>query len=487
MGLTMSLAETCWWTFVRTVLICLIAWPVCVAIERWLRRLPDGRRTLAFIILLAPFLFPELLVGYAFRSFALPSARRAEWLCAILLFLRVVPVGVVTLLASPGALIDSAAIHCRWLFIQANPQMLNHWKHLAACYWSGPIRRALPALGLIGLVAFQEFELAALLQSASWTDWFITAQRTGLDPTEMLQKAVWPILLQLPLLMGASFWLNRKKDHDSGRTELTPKFVSPWIKTFAVTYLGLALLGGCLVPLGVVAWNVPSGLQLLVRQPVQWTGLGREILIASAISLCAGITTWFAGLAWTDGPRTVSCWSLSRQGLLLPGLIGSLLLGLFAVGLFQQPWLRRFYDTPIPWFSVLIVWLLPRAVLLRFWLNSLTRTEAVHLAEMLSNPIHRSASYRHARHNIRSGELLFRLRDQPRLLGMGLLCYWAYLDLSSAYLLAPSGMSSGLVRLYNFMHFGRSAALSAESLVFFGTPLLAVLAIVQVLRRTGCH
>ena len=65
---------------------------------------------------------------------------------------------------------------------------------------------------------------------------------------------------------------------------------------------------------------------------------------------------------------------------------------------------------------------------------------------------------------------------------MGLLCYWAYLDLSTAYMLAPSEMSSGLVRLYNFMHFGRSAALSAEAFVFFGTPVLATYLMVRIIR-----
>ena len=72
----------------------------------------------------------------------------------------------------------------------------------------------------------------------------------------------------------------------------------------------------------------------------------------------------------------------------------------------------------------------------------------------------------------RRSSLLWHLRDQPQFLAMSLLWYWAYCDLPSAYMLAPSGMASGLVRLYNFMHFGRSAALSAEALVFFGIPVV---------------
>ena len=56
-------------------------------------------------------------------------------------------------------------------------------------------------------------------------------------------------------------------------------------------------------------------------------------------------------------------------------------------------------------------------------------------------------------------------------LGCGVLCYWAYCDLPTAYLLAPTGMASGLVRLYNFMHFGHSAAMSMEAAIVMLLPL----------------
>ena len=87
----MSLASACLWTLARTLVICLVAWPVCAAVERWLRGLSDGRRSVALIGLLAPFCFPELLVGYAFRDLALFHPRWAELLCSGLLFVRDVP------------------------------------------------------------------------------------------------------------------------------------------------------------------------------------------------------------------------------------------------------------------------------------------------------------------------------------------------------------------------------------------------------------
>ncbi|MEK6260857.1 MAG: hypothetical protein AABP62_19835, partial [Planctomycetota bacterium] len=179
--------------------------------------------------------------------------------------------------------------------------------------------------------------------------------------------------------------------------------------------------------------------------------------------------------------------------LLLPGLLGSLLLSLGAVALFQISWLRPLYDTPLPWVLALTLWLLPRAAVLQLWLDATRPSEAVHLAEMLGGRRAEGGGRKDgAKQGVipscpsplgpRPSALLWRLRDQPQFLAISLLCYWAYCDLPTAYLLAPTGMASGLVRLYNFMHFGRSAALSAEACLFFVAPLVSVGIVLLVVR-----
>ena len=178
--------------------------------------------------------------------------------------------------------------------------------------------------------------------------------------------------------------------------------------------------------------------------------------------------------------------------LLLPGLLGSLLLSLSVVALFQVSWLRPLYDTPLPWVLALTVWLLPRAAVLQLWLDATRPSEAVHLAEMLrgrednaKDKTRAASGLRPSSFNPHSSSLLWRLRDQPQFLAMSLLCYWAYCDLPTAYLLAPTGMASGLVRLYNFMHFGRSAALSAEACLFFVAPLVGTAGSLLAVRWWG--
>ncbi len=535
----MSLVSACLWTLARTLVICLVAWPICVAVERWLRSLSEVRRSVALIGLLAPLCFPELLVGYALRDTAMDHPRWferlvrflisdwpegatnrsglvrtiwAELLCGGLLFVRVIPVGVVGLLAAPVGNLDAAAMHCRWLLVRGRGRSAREWLELWRCYWHGRVLRALPALGLMGIVAFQEFELAALLMTTSWTDWFVAAERVGLSRSEMLRQTSWPLLMQLPVLLAIVWWMRRTavrwRGETANETEAVAgsrsKRVTSW---FASGYITVALVVGCLIPLSLIGWRTVEGLSLLLRQRTQQMGLAREIAISTAVALCAGLTAWAIcrwivlasptrerepRVAWLRGPR-------SRAGLvrsvilLLPGLLGSLLLSLGMVALFQFSWLRPLYDTPLPWVLALTLWLLPRAAVLQLWVEATRPSEAVHLAEMLAGQRAKGQGTRDKPKDPASvlcpsslgpcpSALLWRLRDQPQFLAISLLCYWAYCDLPTAYLLAPTGMASGLVRLYNFMHFGRSAALSVEAGLFFAAPLVGVGFVLLVVR-----
>ncbi len=529
----MSLASACLWTLARTLVICLVAWPVCAAIENWLRGLSDARRSVAIIGLLAPFCFPELLVGYAFRDLAMFHPQWAELLCSGLLFVRVVPVGAVALLMAPPPECDAAAIHCqrmlRRMGTPARPSLSDQLEpqttgdgqqftrttltgksarptsqrlELAMCYWHGPISRTLPALGLIAVVAFQEFELAALLMTTSWTDWFVAAERVGLDRREMLRQTAWPLLMQLPVLVGVVGWLGHvgwtprpSVSRVEGRTDEASILRGKWrlVPWLARAYVALALIVGGVAPLSLIGWRTMDGLSLLARQRTQQMGLLREVAISMAVSVCAGLTAWAICRQVMRRSKSVGVsWSIAA-GALLPGLLGSLLLSLGAVALFQVSWLRPVYDTPLPWVLALTVWLLPRAAVLQLWLDAVRPSEAVHLAEMLEGRRDEGRGTSDGAGQAvlpacpsslspRPSTLLWRLRDQPQFLAMSLLCYWAYCDLPTAYLLAPTGMAPGLVRLYNFMHFGRSAALSAEACLFFGGPLVVVAGAMLVAR-----
>jgi hypothetical protein len=311
-------------------------------------------------------------------------------------------------------------------------------------------------------VAFQEFELAALLQTVSWTDWFVYAARLGTDRNEMFQKALWPLLWQAPLLVGVLLWMRADPGQSAQSESRDSAKTSRIVVSLAVICVVISLAIGFLAPLGLIGWRSVEGLAMLFRQGPQLRGLLNQMASSGAIAVCAGLSAW----ALSSRLKGVA------THILIVGLAGSLLLSLGFVALFQLPLLRPLYDTPLPWVLALTVWLLPRAAILRLWLHSFRSDEAIHLATTLG--VARPGCSR---------RLLWRLRDQAQFLAAGLLCGWAYCDLPTAYMLAPTGMASGLVRLYNFMHFGRSAALSAEASVFFGVPVVCLL-IALVLARS---
>ncbi len=440
------------WSLLRAQLVVAVAGPLAV---RWHHawHAAGGGRPWRGGLLATLFLCPELLIGYAYAPWVAGLPLRAEMACAVLLIFRVLPVGMVALALTPPPTVSASARHAqRWMAPRA-------WRLALRLWWSGPAAAYGPAWLLMGLVAFQEFELAALLKAVSWTDWLFVQQVGGLSLTASLRLSVGPIVGQLAVI---GLLLAGMHAGDRESVAVVPRRGTP--------RLGwgddLLLIGGfglvVLLPLVHLLLRVPEGLEPLLRPSWRQGGLIRELVSGTGMAVLSSMLAWgLVGLWPRRGPAALR-W-LGLIGL-VPGLLGSLLLGLGLVALFQQPGLRGWYGTPGVWLIGQTLWLLPRAVLLRRYLEP-RRSSSEQAARQL-------AERGDPRQQTMGRRLLWRLIDQPRFFGIATLVWWAYLDLTTAYLLAPVGMSSGVVRLYNFMHFGRTAALSAEAAVLLGGPLL---------------
>ncbi len=456
----MSFAATCYWTMARSLLLALLAWPVCHLLERGLRA--SSRPTFWMILLASPFLLPELLAGYLLAPYVAGQPWRSEPACAALLYLRSVPIGVIALWGMPASSVSPMALHVRRLSLRTG----RDYGELARCYWQGPIRRALPALGLMFLITFQEFEASALLGTVSWTDRLFLEHATGLSLAASGRFLIRPLAIQIAvlLLIGWSLW-NRHptiaaNDITGDERPIKPAFG----RCLHVTALG-SFLFGVVCPLVLLAPGIVRGWDWLMQQTTLWSNLAKEMCTAGLVALVAGLAAWNLARAIVS--------SKLPQGLSalvgFPGLCGALTVSLAVLILAQRPLLIGLYDTPIPWVCALVVWLLPRAWLLQLWLARASSRPAEHLVEMIRNSPEPKQQ--------QSGrDWRWRRQIEPQLAACGVLCYWAYLDVSSAGLLAPTGMPSVIVRLYNFMHFGRSAALSMEAaLVMFLPAALWVL------------
>ena len=143
----------------------------------------------------------------------------------------------------------------------------------------------------------------------------------------------------------------------------------------------------------------------------------------------------------------------------IPGLLGSLIVSLLVLALFQTPLLRPAYDTPLPLLLALTIILLPLALLLDALLH-----------------MRRMSPMRHIARQLGSRRLAWELDLQPRLAAFALLFCWAYFDFTASSILAPTGLTPVFVRLHNLAHYGQTAALSAMLLAAVLAPA-AVLAL----------
>jgi len=132
----MSLAAICAWSFLRSAGIALIAALVSKRLAACVGWVESSRSTgmqgakseafgfrassynIAWVLLLAPFLVPHLLVGYAYSALALKLIHYPLWNEAaygLLLWLKFFPAAVVIQVFAPASPVSAEAIHCQRL------------------------------------------------------------------------------------------------------------------------------------------------------------------------------------------------------------------------------------------------------------------------------------------------------------------------------------------------------------------------------------
>jgi ABC-type spermidine/putrescine transport system permease subunit II len=258
---------------------------------------------------------------------------------------------------------------------------------------------------------------------------------------------------------------------DDSQTPPTPvrRQYAAWL------FLVVAVMLMVVFPVSLVGRGAFDGMGRIVHSAEQLKKLLTEILAGTGYALAAAV----AGMLMAAQLLRLARKSLlARLGLVacaLPGLFGALVLSLALIQLFQQPYLHVFYKTPAALASGLTLFLLPRAIVVRLLLSLSRGREGAHLAALLGESPSRGGQ-------AAARELAWQLRWRAEFWSVALLTYWGFLDLTIASLLAPVTIVSAPVTLYNQMHFGKNAVLSALVFLTVSVPaLLFVLA--SALRR----
>lgn len=443
----MSLAAQTAWALGRAAIVSGTALSLGAPLARLIASSRGRRKLIASALLLAPFLTPSILTGYAWAHTVLDLTMRPGWselVYATALILRLTPVAALVLYFLPAPLSAEAA-HC-FRLIRPAPggaiftAPISRWNFRLRGAGAGPCI----AIALGFLLAFGEFEIAAMWSFKTWTVALFDAQTGGLALPQTLWLSAFPSVCQISVL-AILLSLSARATPSPG----TPNVVSsrPIVRAVAWIYLLTAAALLALFPLGIVLRQAFTG----------WRAIGENLVLGRDIAAGVFFATGSAVLAHTAAafvPRRVAMWSAFAA----PGLLGGLVLSLLALALFQTPILRPAYDSPLPLLAVLTLLLLPFALLLRGLCEAARPAPAMHLARMIGDR-----------------RLIWHLDTRRSWWALFLLFCWGYFDFTASSILAPIGMTPVFVRLHNLSHYGQTAVLSAMLCAALAVPPLVLL------------
>ncbi|MBL8812205.1 MAG: hypothetical protein JNM43_18720 [Planctomycetaceae bacterium] len=467
-------------SLVRSVLVALVALGSVAILERWIAS--SGSRTVRQIrtaLAIAPFFVPELLIGFHYRLSAtqwtaelggVAGAIATELLYGVLQIGRASAVGLCVGMLLPRSSVTPESLYS-WKLLQGHMDAARWWRGWIRLHLAGPWNSRIVCWSLMTLVAFQEFETAALMQidryPIAWTVWLFDAHAARQPLSDSLRMVVGPVLLEILILLPAVLLIGLRGTQGRGEQTATMMDSDRVSKSPALTRVATVLsglFGTLFVVWPVVSFGADSlhGIWFLGSNPTLGWQAMRSILASglfAAMASVAALNVCELLMAGSKSSRVLT-WIL-----LIPGLGGSLLLSLSLLAMFQWPVFRMLYDTWLPMVLGQTLSILPRAfamvLLLRQWKNE----EALHSAELLLSSPQRSI-------RLTGAALLWRMRTFRRVLAALVLAHWAFWDITVISNLKPIDPEPVASRLYNEMHFARTESLLGLAVLSLFVPVL---------------
>ena len=473
---------------------------------------PRWRVGLVWTLLLVPFFMPGLVVGYAYRNASLSLVHTPvlnELLYLAIVVAQLTPVALLALDWLPAASLGQTGAFLLKLAEQSG-RKASVGERLRALL-AGELPRQFTAGAIAALLCFQEVEVATLMQARGWAKWIFTKQAGGVELVE-----VWPFLigplgyglcLTVPVL---AYWTNRQTngihhgETEARRSRLSGRTLadssSPYLRVSVVNPLCglLALTGIAASWILILIWPVTSlvigafrGHGVIRFRSAIWQEIGDSLVLGVTVTVGLWLISWcvdrmqrrgqLASGSADDRLRSRSpALALGRPLgtgrsappttarrafavlILIPGLLGSLALGLTLFELCQRMGVQPSYS-PVPLVAGMVLFLLPRALALQAILRRNERQAELFMAEELAQKPGRRGRFGRA--------ILWRIRDAGRFWTLALLFWWAYLELTLPSLLRPAGMAPAPLRLYNFLHYGHIPGLAAMLVVVLAVPV----------------
>ncbi len=461
-------------------------------------------------LVLVPFFMPGLVVGYAYRNASMSLVQSPllnELLYLVIVVAQLTPVVVLALEWLPAAALRPSGVFLLELTGQSG-RRVPRGERLRANL-AGELPRQFTAGAIAALLCFQEVEVATLMQARGWAEWIFTKQAGGVELAEVLPFLVLPVgyglLLTLPVL---AYWTVRHESRPGEPVGVSPRTESrdgsggsrPPARLLVFWVVAGAWLLVVIWPVTSLALGAYRGAGLIRFRSALWQEIGDALVLGVTVTLGLWVVLRGAGhlydghlcpsvhrrtrmsvvrsAAWAvERPagtgrvaHPTAMWRVAVIMLLLPGLLGSLALGLTIFEICQRLGVQPSYS-PVPLVLAMVLFLLPRALAMQAMLRRNEQQSRVFLAESLTQLPGPRGRY--------GAAILWHIRDTGRFWTLALLFWWSYLELTLPALLRPAGMAPAPLRLYNFLHYGHIPGLAAMLYVV----LLVPVALLIVVRR----
>ncbi len=253
----MSLATICGVTVLRSLIISILG----VFLSCHLSKLSDinnpKRSFRLFILVLAPLLVPDLIVGYTWSLISLKLVHYPfllELVYSGLLLMKVVPVGIICFCFTAPPAISPEADFIRKSVGSSSAQITGVASRGSFFLWKN-VMRAFPVGALLFLLSFQEFEMAALLGRATWTVSVFDAHAGGVPVIDSISFLQGPLLVELIVISGAVLLLQRTKNQPRIKQRSSETGESYRSQVLSWLYLLVAFLLIVLIPFSLTGWG----------------------------------------------------------------------------------------------------------------------------------------------------------------------------------------------------------------------------------------
>ena len=490
----MTLTESLLWSLIRCVFVASISLaPVAILTQRIEGFATARSRRLWMFLAVFPFFVPELLIGFNYRLTATQlsqgtsgpfAAVSTEFLYLLLLVARSTAFGVAVRQMVTRSSVSKESLHA-WNSLrplnssqQTGSLTMMQWRlGWMMLNLTGPWRSSLIAWSIMALTSFQEFETAALMQidryPVTWSVWLFDAHANRQPLSDSIRMILGPLAIEL-ILLSPALWMLLRHAPKAAVQSFTPYSDSSGLSAHRLRSL-LCLSPGIVLflvwPLSVNFRSALSGLGAMLQNDDLLKMAAEQILTSTGFAVAAAIQAINLSGMMQPALERPDMSSPHPQVfkkilllLLIPGLMGSLVLSLLLVAVFQHSLLRPLYDTWLPMLLGQSLTILPRSFALVVIMNQMTEKSALHSASLLmSSP--------HVKIRQHVSSIFWRMTTFRRLLCGLVIAQWCFWDVTTTSILRPVQLEPVVTRLYNEMHYGRTESLMSLTVLSLLIPL----------------